>query len=258
MRMIGCSEDGGGGGLIVAYKLVEVAIFRQLQAFHIFTQLSRYFLLFVTNVVAQVAHLALQVVRIVETQDFSHPQNQEIVVKTLLGNANYFGSIGEVAPFGLMQFSPDLDCLDDLSDSALAFLDLFVALLHVLLVLLAGALLVALVDHLVDCLFFFDFALLFQLFGSVLMKVESLIEVLDLFEAAVAVVEICILLVLHVVILVLRENVGGFFGGGVGLDDDLVLVECLEDDFAVGEWFDDGAELGQVEFFVFYDQALGG
>lgn len=231
--------------------MFEVAILHQFEALHIFAQLSRYFLLLVANEVAQVAHLALQVVRVVEAQDFSHPQNQEIVVKALLGNANYFGGVGEVAPFGLMQFSPDLDCLDDLSDSALAFLDLFVALLHELPVLLAGALLVAFVHHLVQRLFLLYFALQFRLLCGVVVEVELLVEVVDLFEAAVAVVEICVFLVLHVAVLVLGEDVGCLFGGGVGPDYDLVFVECFEDDFAVGVWFDDGAELGQVELFVF-------
>lgn len=153
-----------------------------------------------------------------------------------------------------MEFSPNLDCLYDLSDSSFALFDFFMRLL-----LLTRALLLHLFDHMFRLFLLhgmLGLELLFPLRGW--MEVEAGLDFIDLLEATIAVIVISVLLILHIGVLVLGEDVTGLLGGRIGLYHDLVLIQSLKDDLAIREGLNDGTELGQIEFFILDDQSLRG
>jgi hypothetical protein len=125
--------------------------------------------------------------------------------------------------------------------------------------LLTGALLLDLVHHpfrlfLLHVIFSFELPLLLHR----RMEVEARLELIHLLESAIAVIKMGVFLILHISVLILGEDVAGLLGGRIGPNHDLVLIQGLKDDLAVGERLNDGAELWQVEFFILDDQALCG
>lgn len=87
---------------MVLHQAVQIKVSYQLEAVDVLPQFACDFLLTAADEVAEVSHFLVQVVGVVEAQDLPHPQHEEIVIQTFLGNADHFGRVGEVASLGFV------------------------------------------------------------------------------------------------------------------------------------------------------------
>lgn len=251
----------GSAVLVVLHQAVQIKVSYQLEAVDVLPQFACDFLLTAADEVAEVSHFLVQVVGVVEAQDLPHPQHEEIVIQTFLGNADHFGRVGEVASLGFVQFPPDLDCLDHLPDSPFTLFGLFVAFLTFVAFVERIVLFdLRLVDHPLLCWLLRLHQCLYLAFVLVLLnQIIDFLHGLDLLEATIVVLVAVtrFLLILLLKTVVFSEDIAGLLGDGVCLHEDIGLIQGLKLYSAEGIRFNDGVELGNVEFFALDDQSLG-
>ncbi len=109
--------------------MVHINFRHEVKTLDLFGQFSCNFIIEGSDESPQIAHFAEHMIFIIKTQNFSHSQDQVVVIKAFLWYSYQLGRFCQVQLFAFVKFSPFFDCYNHLSDLPFWFLHSFTMML---------------------------------------------------------------------------------------------------------------------------------